>query len=257
MKNTLSACLFLSLGALAAAPAHAVSINLLPQGATNFTVGQAAAQVTFDVTVSGLTVADEVLSAYDFGIAYNPSVLTLNTPAFAFTSLLGDEGLFEVFNFDHLDPDVNSLWDYSADHPALGAYQGSVLGTPDITAAGIINEGSLRFAQISLLDVATLRSLQDPLNSDGFTLFSLTFNVNTASAQSTDVLLIDDRAYADYGSVMTNLLDFKLSDPGTPTYPTLNNSSVSVTGATGIPEPGALWLLGSGLLALSLSRRRA
>jgi hypothetical protein len=232
-------------------------LSLDPTGNTDFELGAGGGTeiVTFDINVSGLSSAT-LVTTYDFGVIYDPAVMTLNSFS-EFGPKLGNPnieifpGFPQVFNQDYLDNTNDSAavsveystWDYRSDstHTGLGAYTGPVLGTPDITGLGIINEGSLRFSQISNLSPSELELLQDPQINDSFTLFSLTFIVDTSQSGSTEILFVDDRSYAGWPNQPGGEMDFKLTDGFTPTYLTLKGSGVSV------PLPGTLLLMVFGL----------
>ncbi|MBK1629782.1 hypothetical protein CKO31_03300 [Thiohalocapsa halophila] len=236
--------------------------------------GGGTAQAAFDVQISGLdngtpgdTSDDIAVAAYDFGLIYDRSIMTLASFG-GFTDRLGDPtALFEVENADPLEYDSgppetgNSLWDYRADHPSpsLGAYEGPVLGVPDITPGGTINEGSLRFSQASFLFRDELLALQEPDVNNTLVLFSLIFDVDTREQnhkRSTPLRFVDDRDYADWtGDPNTGLLDVKLSteddlDALDSRYLDRSNATVSV------PVPGAMWLVGLGLGVLGACRLR-
>jgi hypothetical protein len=228
--------------------------------------GGGTAQAEFDVQITGLT-AGVGVAGYDLGLIYDPSIMTLASFG-GFTDRLGDPDalLFpEVANANHLEynpgpPETgNSLWDYRADHPSLGAYEGPVLGAPDITPGGTINEGSLRFSQASFLLRNELLALQRPDVNDTLVLFSLIFDVDTTEQnhkRSTPLRFVDDRDYADWtGDPNTGLLDVKLSteddqDALDSRYLDRSNATVSV------PLPGAMWLVGLGLGVLGACRLR-
>lgn len=201
------------------------------------------------------------MAAYDFGLIYDPSIMTLASFG-GFTTLLGDPDFIEndgVFNADHLDPDVNSLWDYRANNPLFGAYTGPVLGTPDITGAGEINEGSLRFTQISFMERADLLTLQEPDQNATLVLFSLIFDVDTTEQnhkRGTPLRFVDDRDYANWtGDPNEGLLDVKLSTEDDEeallsSYPDRSDAYVSV------PVPASAWLMAFGLAVFGAVRAR-
>lgn len=256
----------------------APTLPIVPQGPTQFNVGAPGAQVTFDIQIQGL-VTDEVLSFYDFGIISDPAVITLAS-ATGFTNLLGNPaasdafGPTEVYNQNHLDQTndpfapvpvtnadcgatgyfftCNSQWDYTQADVDLGAYVGPVLGTPIVTAAGDVNQGSLRFYQSSYLDAASLQGLQNPTGGT-FTLFSLTFDVITALPASTPVVFVDDRNYANYDPINGPwVMDVKLNDPFDPRYLERTGSQV-VVGQ--VPLPATWALLAIGALGAGAARR--
>jgi hypothetical protein len=260
--------------------AAAPTLAIVPQGPTNFTVGQVGAQVTFDVQIQGLG-AGEVLSFYDFGIISDPTVILLSSVS-GFTSRLGDASAnngtdpTEVYNRNHLDETndpsapspvtgtdcggtgyfatCNSLWNYTQADVDLGAYVGPTLANgPVITSAGAVNQGSLRFYQASSLDEATLQSLQNVANGT-FTLFSLTFDVITDAVASTPILFVDDRDYANYDPVNGPfLMNVALNDPFEPQYLQRTGSQVVIAQA---PVPATALLLLPGLVGMARLRRR-
>lgn len=248
----------LSMGVLSSA--YGQSASLVPDGPTSFAIGSGGGSesVTFDVNVAGLS-PGTVVSSFDFGIIYDPAVMSLSSFS-GFGGGLGSPAVdsFEALTTDHLDNTndsfdnpaankINSTWDYRAPsaEAGLGNYNGPVLGTPDITAAYSINEGSLRFNDVSLLTESELIALQNPAANDGFTLFSLSFDVDTSQAAGTQILFVDDRSYDGWPNQLPGgELDFKLNDGVTPTYLTLNGSSVRVGS---VPVPGTLMLMLVGL----------
>ena len=72
MKTPLAGLLAAGCLAAAALPAQALVVSLNPS-ATSVAVGGA---VSVDVVISGLTAANEIVSAYDLDIQFNPAVLT-------------------------------------------------------------------------------------------------------------------------------------------------------------------------------------
>ena len=68
-----------------------VNVEIVATGSTSFTVGQTGATASFDVRVTGMQNGGLSLSTYDFGIAYDPALMTL-TNFSGFTGALGDEG---------------------------------------------------------------------------------------------------------------------------------------------------------------------
>lgn len=218
------------------------------------------AQAEFDVQITGLT-AGVGVAAYDFGLIYDPSIMTLASFG-GFTPLLGDPDLFEVANAGPQDS-PNSLWDYRADHPTFGAYTGPVLGTPDITGADDINEGSLRFSQASVLFRNELLALQEPGVNDTLVLFSLIFDVDTTEQnhkRGTPLRFVDDRDYAGWTDDADEaLLDVKLTTTDDESdldarYPERSNGFVYV------PAPASVWLTALGLAMIGVingRRRRA
>lgn len=240
------------------------TLSFVPSGDTQFDVGSGGGSemVTFEVTVSGLSASSSIVSAFDFGIVYDPAVMSLSSFS-GFGSGLGSPALdsFEVLTQDHLDatndsfnnpatPAMNSVWDYRnpSSHPGLGNYNGPQPGTPVITGPYALNEGSLRFTSLSLLTEGELQALQNPTVNDSLTLFSLTFIVDTTQKGATPLLFVDDRYYDGWPNQTGGLLDFKLNDGFTSTYLTLNGSGVSV------PLPGTLLLMVPGLLLAFRSR---
>jgi len=208
--------------------------------------------ISVDVTITGLDTVTAV-AGYDFGIIYDPARMVL-TNFSGFTDKLGDPANFEAYNEDYLG-DVNSLWDYRAPHPDLGAYTGPVLGTPGITGQGQINQGSLRFTQLSYLDRAALMALQDYAANSNLLLFTLTFQVDTRLKWSSSILFVDDRDYAGYPGT-GSLLDIKLStstDPNAETPSYLTRTGVSVE----VPEPASLILALVGLGVLGAGRAKS
>ena len=253
----------LTLGAIGGAQASLMSpaqIEIIPTGDTSFEVGQAGATASFDVRIRGMQTLSESLGAYDFGIAYDPDIMTLRSAGFSgFTGFLGDEGDGEVLNAGPGDP-VNAAWNYQTfvNNPPWnpGNFNGTAAGTPTRDPGGTPPywEGSLRFAQLSLLDDAALKALQD----DDFLLFDLTFDVDTLLAGSTAISIVDDRDYAGFTltpGVDVGRLDYKYGK-----LPVVDNyylqrtgSSVSVVPST-VPVPATLLLLLGGLAPLM--RRR-
>ena len=261
--KTLLVSAFLTIGLIAPAVVQAVAENetlsIVPQGPTRYDVGEGGGsiQLTFDIVVGGLSADQPLIADFDFGIIYDPAVMGLSSFS-GFGNRLGNPAVdsFEALTTDHLDNTndsfdnpasnaTNSTWDYRdpSAAPSLGAYTGLVLGTPDITDAYSINEGSLRFTESTLLTEAELNALQDPATNDSFTLFSLTFNVDTSQGHSTEILIVDDRYYENWDPNQTGgVLDVKYFENAVPRYLTLNGSRVSV------PLPGTLMLMLSGLL---------
>jgi hypothetical protein len=216
--------------------------------------GGGTAQAAFDVRITGLD-SDVVVGFYDFGLIYDPSIMTLASFG-GFTGLLGDPDQFEVLNGGPSDP-VNSTWDYRTDHPTLGAYTGPVLGTPVISGSGTPNEGSLRFSQLSLLGYSALRDLQQTTPTPTLALFSLIFDVDTSEQnhkRGTALRFVDDRDYANFGVGTGSLLDVKLgtsdAELENPAYLPLQNASVFV------PLPASVWLMTLGLGVLGVFRLR-
>ncbi|WP_295429559.1 PEP-CTERM sorting domain-containing protein [uncultured Thiodictyon sp.] len=208
--------------------------------------------ISVDVTITGLDNVTAV-AGYDFGIIYDPARMVL-TNFSGFTDKLGTPDNSTVYNEDYLG-DVNSLWDYRAPHPDLGAYTGPVLGTPGITGQGQINQGSLRFTQLSYLDRSALMALQDYAANSNLLLFTLTFQVDTGSNWSSSIRFVDDRDYAGYPGI-GSLLDIKLSTPTDPNAETpsyLTRTGVSVE----VPEPASLILALVGLGVLGARRAKS
>lgn len=256
-----------SLGVQATAMAN-LSLSVVPLTGISFTVGQAPAQAEFSIQFQNLGPTADAVAAYDFGIAYDPTVMTLAAAGFSgFTDKLGDPLFIAdagVINNDHLDsersvpPDSweNSVWDYTAASILFGPYVGPALAHgPIITGGGIINEGSLRFSQISLMSIADLLNLQGATVDSILPLFRLIFDVNTTIAATTPIFIVDDRLYATWdGSVTTGQLDTKREEapPGgvAPSYyPTLVGSSVTV-GPAVAPVPATWMLIGLGLVGI-------
>jgi len=267
MNRLTSTCVFavaMGLGLAGGAQASLISpasIQVVPTGSTSFTVGQAGATATFEVRVTGMQSLGESLSSYDFGIAYDPAVMTL-TNFSGFGAALGDEAFGDVLNAGPADTG-NTDWNYQTfiNNPPWnpGDFNGTSLGVPTKDPAGSPPywEGSLRFSQLSLLDDAALKGLQN----DDFLLFGLTFDVDTQVAGSTAIAIIDDRDYAGFTltqGVDTGLLDYKYGK-----LPIVDNyylqrlgSGVTVAPAAA-PLPATLLLMLGALLPLaSMGRRR-
>lgn len=228
-------------------------LQLVPES-YNFVAGSGGGteSVTFDVMITGLD-STTAVAGYDLGIIYDPARMVL-TNFSGFTDKLGDPSNFDAYNEDYLG-DVNSLWDYRAPHPDLGAYTGPVLGTPDITGQGQVNQGSLRFTQLSYLDRSALMALQDYAANSSLLLFTLTFQVDTGSRWSSSILFVDDRNYVGYLGT-GSLLDIKLSTPTDPNAET--PSYLTRTGGTVVvPEPASLILAVVGLGGLGAGRAKA
>ena len=119
---------------LLASEASALPIQFNP-GAVTVSVGDAFA---VDIVVSGL--GPEIVSAYDLDILYDAT--TLAATGVTFTSLLGDELLFEVFNaFDISTPglvdlaQLSLLWD--SDLQALQTANTLTLATISFSALAV------------------------------------------------------------------------------------------------------------------------
>jgi len=258
----------LGLGLVAGAQATILlpttNIEIVPTGNTAFTVGQAGATASFEVRVKGMQSQNTPplsLGAYDFGIAYDPSIMTLSSFG-GFTGALGDEGIGDVLNAGPADPFGNADWNYQTFVNTLwtpGTFNGTALGIPTKDAGGTPPywEGSLRFSQLSFLDDAALKGLQ----SDDFLLFDLSFDIDTTVAGSTALAIIDDRDYAGFAPAGpgqdVGQLDYKSGVfPVTDNY-YLNrvDSGVTVSPAAA-PAPTTLLLMLGALAPLLVRRRR-
>lgn len=224
---------------------------------------------TFDVQITNLD-AGVLIAGYDFGLIYDPLVMTFASfSGFDPDGPLGDPDpsrndlifdLPQVVNKDYLD----LPWDYRDDY-GLGAYEGPILGTPYWETPGYY-EGSLRFSQVSNLcrdsndflncffDFDTdLLTLQPHGDGGAYTLFTLTFDVNTTQHKSgTPLAIIYDQEYEDYETFA--LLDVKLSTPTDPNaelarYPERSN------GAVWVPAPATAVLMLAGLIGGATIRR--
>lgn len=117
---------------LAALPAQALVVSLNPS-ATSIAVG---GSVSVDVVISGLTAANEIVSAFDIDILFDPSVLT-STGA----------------------TNNGAPWNAPTDDPGF-LFDNS-------------SPGQVYISLLSFLDDATLAGIQ---NSDSITLATLTFD---------------------------------------------------------------------------------
>lgn len=217
--------------------------------------GGGSASFQIDVLITGLEPGTAV-AAYDLGIIYDPAVMVM-TNFIGFTDRLGVEG-DTVFSEDQLG-DVTSLWDYRQPSTAtgLGAYEGPVLGTPDITGQGVINQGSLRFSQASSLEQNALLALQDYSINSTLILFSIQFTVPlTGQNKGTQLRFVDDTSYAGFPGT-GSLLDVKLSTDADP-FGLIAHYLPKTNGSVQVPEPGilALTLLGLGGALAGRHRRR-
>ena len=246
--------------------AQAAVISVVPsQG--DFVVGEGGGTttLTLEVIISDLhgdmfePAGDDFITDYDIGLAYDPAVLSLASFD-GFSNFLGNEGAFEVLNAGPLDAPNNSF-DYTADSTTFGAYNDTVVGSGPVAAmlGGIsFMEGSLRFTQSSLLDPI---SQLDTLQPDSFILFSLTFDVDTTVAQTSEILLVDDTDYVGFtGNPAQGELDQKYNDPqgGTPParYAVTTDASIRIATAQQIPLPSTLLLMLCGVLAIGERYKR-
>lgn len=234
-------------GLLGAVPAHAVYLELFTSDPTSFTQSAGgSASVSYTVQIGDL--GTDVISAYDIGLIYNPAVLTLLS--FSFSDRLGDSSAFEVLE-EGPDGATNSTWDYRDNSTSNTGFTGLTyapaggidpdLGTPDITAANSINEGSLRFSSVSLLSLAALQTLQGAGNN-ARPLFEVTFNVDLDVAARSPLLLVYDTDYTGTGTGAE--LDIKFNGGNTAQYPERRNGEVIIAA---VPAPGSLLLLLTGL----------
>jgi len=238
-----------------------VNVEIVATGSTSFTVGQTGATASFDVRVTGMQNGGLSLSTYDFGIAYDPALMTL-TNFSGFTGALGDEGGGDVLNAGPNDPFANADWNYQTFVNlvwAPGNFNGVGLGTPTKDPGGTPPywEGSLRFSQLSFLDDVALKGLQ----SDDFLLFGLTFDINTQAAGSTAISIIDDRDYAGFSPAApgqdVGQLDYKSATlPITDNYYLTRVGSGVTVAPAAVPLPATLLLMLGALAALAPPTRR-
>jgi len=247
-----------ALALLTQGAAHAVlSVGLYATTPTTFTVDNLAHSVSYEVRFNGLTADDSVLRAYNFTVAYDPTVLSL-TGWSGFGTSLGTGG--QVANVDYTG---FSGWDYTQANvndptpPATyfppGPFDpttvsGLDLGTPGGTCGSGSCPGSLRFFQTSSLGIAALEGLQH-LVGNSISLFSLTFEIVADAVKHTGLSIIDDTNYADFAT--TDPLDYQMDykngggDPYNP-FPTKVASE-----AAAVPAPAPLLLIALGLVGLA------
>ncbi len=265
---------------LLAAPAlKAEYLELYTTSRTNLKAfDKSTTTVSYTLRMTGL--GRNVISAYDIGIIYNPALITLQSFAFDAGNLLGDPSLHdgedatEVLQIDHLDntndpiplegtEDANSTWDYrdnsnSQNPPDTGQTYSPAggadpdLGTPDITAANVINEGSLRFASASYLDIGALQILQglsqeNPFGNEITPLLHVVFEVDLDAPGRTPIEIVYS---TDYDPADEDVLDIKYNGGTFAQYPERISGEIVVAA----PAP-ASWLLLLPGLALLGSRR--
>jgi len=239
-----------------------LQINPAVGQTTTFAQGQAGASVTFNIDVVGLGNEGYTLSAYDFFIAYDPSVLQLAVGGFSgFRTSLGN-GFPEVVN-EGPDGPFNSSFLYTDDNALFGPYSGPSAGTPIPGVNGPYHEGSLKFTQgvLSLdMDNAALDLLQD---DNYFNLFSLTFNVLTGTAGTSPIFVVDDSRYDGFESPdgPTDQGEYDYKD-GNFAFTHLDNMYLGTRGSqvtitpSGVPVPPTLALLLLGGLGLRIGASR-
>jgi len=154
--------------------------------------------IDVDVVISGLESESpaEIVSAFDLEVQFNPSVLSPNSVSFG--SFLGGLALFQSI---------------------------------DLSTSGVVD-----FAEVSLLDDATLSALQP----DTFTLATLSFD--TLAAQISPLTLVINPPTNDIKGLNARVLPLDV-----------RGGSVTVSL---IPEPGMLMLVAGGLAAVTLGRSR-
>lgn len=123
-------------------PASAISLEFQPTAQT-VNVGDS---VSVNVVISGLGNANQIVSAFDLDVIYNPGILTATGVTFG--GLLGDL---------------------------------SALPLPEAEADAVLSAGRIDFWELSWLSDAELRALPQP---DSFSLATLTFKALGAGATS-------------------------------------------------------------------------
>lgn len=89
------------------APVQAISIGFQPVTQT-ITSGHA---FSVDVVISGLISANEIVSAFDLDVTYDPSILA--TTGITFSNLLGDPVMFEADNGNFITSGRIDFWGLS------------------------------------------------------------------------------------------------------------------------------------------------
>jgi hypothetical protein len=158
-------------------PAEAISLDLQP-AAQAVSAGDS---LQVDVVISGLTSANEIVSAFDLDVTYDPSVL--QATGVTFGTLLGDAA---------------SLWDILLD---------PTMSYDAITDFNLLS-GRVDFAELSVLgDEDYLASLQ----GDGFSLATLSFRALAGGIA--DVAFVPDAIYGiDVKGRGDNILVLDVSD---------------------------------------------
>lgn len=144
-KNLLAAMLALGLG-LAATASQAAILSFQPSAQTKF-LGQSA---SVDVVLSGLTADGQIVSGYDFNVAFDDNILDLVAVTFSgnlgapadslFDAVLstGSVNLFEVSLLSDIDLDA-----LQGDSVVLATLQftGAAVGTSPLSINSLIMDG--------------------------------------------------------------------------------------------------------------------
>jgi hypothetical protein len=178
---------------LAGTPVMAMTIGFQPSAQT-VNLGSSLA-----VDVVATLGSNEIVSAYDLDLGYNPLILN-----------------------------------------ATGVTFGTFLGAPLSIFSSNLSAGLVDFAEVSFLNDSDLAALQP----SAFTLATISFTAIGLGTSSLDIV-----------NYLNGVNDIKGLNNTIYLSPVLDQGSVTVT-ASGVPIPGAVWLLGSGLMGLLGLKRK-
>ncbi len=230
-------------------------INIVATGPTYFDGNDPTAQVTynFNLALGGSPpTADDVLVFTSFYVAYDPNVITYNhyTPGTGMDVPGGDAAVFQFLNRNYKTDDLSPAAVPGTFDP--GTVSGYDIGVNDplvpVSQSGppAYFDGSLLFQVENFTNVwADLLAVQQ----NGATLFSITFDVNTAAIAHSSIMMLDDRNYMGFDPEDPPFIYDEKVGGGDQTYFELGTNEVDV------PVPAPLLLMAAGLLGFGAVRR--